>query len=286
MKKTNFSAFVALLCLLALPTLSKAQTNTSAFFDENGAYFGPDCEKDGTQYTGAYYTGVYTSPFKKYLGKTDEEIQEKLDQLWNHYFKGDNNSKVYYETNDGAYIEDINNRDVRSEGMSYGMMIAVQTNHKEEFDKLWKWTKAHMWHNPYSGGDGYFSWSVNTNGSVKDKGNAPDGEMYFMMSLLFAANRWSDEGYMKDAQTILKSCWKGNGYSLFNEQSYIIVFQPTNGNNSWSDPSYSLPAFADLFSRWSDTNKDKWTKATSATRDHLYKSSNTKIRFVLRLQQL
>ena len=273
MKKTIFSLSLA---LLLGPTFTNAADYTGNFFDADGAYYGPDCEKDGTQSTGAYYTGNYESPFKKYLGKTDEEIQEKLDALWNHYFKGDNNSKVYYETNDGAYIEDINNRDARSEGMSYGMMIAVQTNHKEEFDKLWKWTKAHMWHNPSSGGDGYFSWSVNTNGSVKDNGNAPDGEMYFMMSLLFAANRWNDEGYMKDAQAILKACWKGNGNSLFNEQSYIVTFQPTNGNNSWSDPSYSLPVFVDLFSRWSDTNKDKWTKATSATRDHLYKSSNTK----------
>jgi len=268
MKKTIFSLSLA---LLFGPSVTNAADFSGNFFDENGAYYGPDCEKDGTQSTGAYYTGNYESPFKKYLGKTDEEIQKKLDDLWNHYFKGDNNSKVYYETNDGAYIEDINNRDARSEGMSYGMMIAVQTNHKEEFDKLWKWTKAHMWHNP---GDGYFSWSVNTNGSVKDQGNAPDGELYFMMSLLFAANRWNDEGYMKDAQSILKSCWKGNGNSLFNEQSYIVTFQPSNGNNSWSDPSYSLPAFVDLFSRWSESNTDKWTKATSATRDHLYKSSN------------
>ena len=277
MNITKLSTFsLALLFGASLSTAADSKTYVGEFFDKDGAYYGPDCEKDGSQSTGAYYTGNYESPFKKYLGKTDEEIQEKLDALWNHYFKGDNNSKVYYETNDGAYIEDINNRDARSEGMSYGMMIAVQTNHKEEFDKLWKWTKAHMWHNPSSGGDGYFSWSVNTNGSVKDNGNAPDGEMYFMMSLLFAANRWNDEGYMKDAQAILKACWKGNGNSLFNEQSYIVTFQPTNGNNSWSDPSYSLPVFVDLFSRWSDTNKDKWTKATSATRDHLYKSSNTK----------
>ena len=223
--------------------------------------------------SGAYYTGDYTSPFKTYLGKTDAEIQEKLDALWNHYFKGDYNSRVYFETGDGAYIEDINNRDVRSEGMSYGMMICVQTNHKEEFDKLWKWTKAHMWHNP---GDGYFSWSVNTNGSVIDQANVPDAEIYFMMSLLFAANRWGDEGYMKDAQAILKACWKDNSNSLFNEQCYIVTFQPTIGNNSWSDPSYSLPAFVDLFARWSDTYNVKWTKATSATRNHLYKSSNTK----------
>ena len=251
-------------------------TTDEEYIEIIGAYSGPTLPtEDEQKYSGAYYTGDYTSPFKTYLGKTDEEIQAKLDQLWNHYFKGDNNSKVYYENNDGAYIEDINNSDVRSEGMSYGMMICVQTNHKEKFDKLWKWTKAHMWHNPAYGGDGYFSWQVNTNGSVKDQNCAPDGEIYFMMSLLFAANRWNDESYMKDAQAILKACWKGNGNSLFNEQSYIVTFQPTAGNNFWSDPSYSLPAYVDLFARWSMTNKDKWKKATSATRDYLYKSSNT-----------
>ncbi len=265
----------ALLLSTAAAFAAESQVYTGNFFDEDGAYFGPDCDKDGTQSTGAYYTGDYTSPFKKYLGKTDEEIQKKLDDLWNHYFKGDGNSTVYYETNEGdAYVKDIGNNDARSEGMSYGMMIAVQTNHKEEFDKLWKWTKAHMWHDPATGGDGYFSWSVETYGSVKDRGNAPDGEMYFMMSLLFAANRWNDEGYMKDAQAILKACWKGNGNSLFNEQSYIVTFQPSQGNNSWSDPSYSLPAFVDLFTRWSETNNDKWGKATEATRTHLYVSSN------------
>ena len=275
MKKQTLSLLSLALLLGASATFAgESQTYAGTFFDEDGAYYGPDCEKDGTQSTGAYYTGDYTSPFKTYLGKTDEDIQKKLDDLWNHYFKGDNNSKVYYETNDGAYIMDINNNDARSEGMSYGMMIAVQTNHKEEFDKLWKWTKAHMWHDPANGGDGYFSWSVETNGNVKDRGNAPDGEMYFMMSLLFAANRWNDEGYMKDAQAILKACWKGNGNSLFNEQSYIVTFQPSNGNNSWSDPSYSLPAFVDLFTRWSETNNDKWGKATEATRTHLYNSSN------------
>lgn len=36
---------------------------TGTFFDENGAYYGPDCENDSTQLNGSYYTGDYTSPF-------------------------------------------------------------------------------------------------------------------------------------------------------------------------------------------------------------------------------
>ena len=279
MRRTNLFIISTALCLGAFAASAMAQDSTATkssvptkFFDENGAYYGPDC--DETNYKGAYYTGDYTSPFKTILGKTDQDIKDKIDELWNHYFGGQNDKTVYYEDNDGGYIVDINNNDIRSEGMSYGMMISVQTDHKEQFGKLWNWAKKHMWKDPATGGSGYFAWQANRDGSVRDWGNAPDGEIYFMMSLLFAAHRWNDEGYMKDAQSILKACWKGNGQSLYSEQSYIATFQPSDGNNTWGDASYSLPAFVDLFSRWSDTNKDKWLKATKATRDHIYNSAN------------
>jgi len=247
--------------------------SASTFFDGD-SYFGPDC--DSKNYTGAYYTGNYTSLFKTYLGKTDEEIASKMDKLWNHYFKGNkDNEAVYFEDGSEAYIKDINNNDVRSEGMSYGMMICVQTNHKTEFDKLWKWAKNHMWHKG-DGWDGYFAWQCYDSGQQKDPNCAPDGEMYFMMSLLFAANRWHDDQYMEDAQYILKRMWDNPNHSLFNQQHNIITFQPQGNESNFSDPSYDLPAFVDLFSRWSTTNKDRWAAAAEATRTHLYKSSNTK----------
>ena len=275
MNTVKLSLFsLALLLGTSAATAADSQSYTGNFFDEKGAYYGPDCDKE-KNYSGAYYTGNYESPFKTILGKTDEEIQKKMDDLWNHYFKGDNNSKVYYDKGNEAYIKDINNNDVRSEGMSYGMMIAVQTNHKEEFDKLWNWAKNHMWHK--SGGwDGYFAWQRSESGTGGDDNCAPDGEMYFMMSLLFAANRWDDSKYMDDAQYILKKMWDNGQHSLFNPQHYVITFQPQGNENNFSDPSYDLPAYVDLFARWSTTNQDKWSKAAKATRDHLYKSSNTK----------
>ncbi|MBQ3716638.1 MAG: glycoside hydrolase [Fibrobacter sp.] len=257
---------------MAQETTAAATSVPTKFFDENGAYYGPDCDKD-KNYSGAYYTGDYTSAFKKYLGKTDEEIQEKMDALWNHYFKGDDNSKVFYDKGNEGYIKDINNNDVRSEGMSYGMMIAVQTGHKEEFDKLWNWAKNHMWH---KGGDwdGYFAWQRNDSGTGGDDNCAPDGEMYFMMSLLFAANRWDDDQYRKDAHYIMDKMWNNPSHKLFNQGNYIIVFQPLGSGNDFSDPSYDLPAYLELFSRWAEKDTDKWKRAVSAARDHLYVSSN------------
>ena len=283
MRRTK-NAIKAALCLGFFMASAMAQESTTAtatataasvptkFFDEKGAYYGPDCDKD-KNYSGAYYTGDYTSAFKKYLGKTDEEIQKKMDDLWNHYFKGDNNSKVFYDKGNEGYIKDINNNDVRSEGMSYGMMIAVQTNHQEEFDKLWNWAKNHMWH---KGGDwdGYFAWQRGESGTGGDDNCAPDGEMYFMMSLLFAANRWDNEQYWKDAQYIMDKMWNNPSHKLFNQGNYIIVFQPLGNGNDFSDPSYDLPAYLELFSRWAEKDTDKWKKAVTAARDHLYVSSN------------
>ena len=242
---------------------------SSEYCDESGAYFGPTQEDNN--YSGAYYTGYYTSPFKTRLGKTDEEINDKLGQLWNHYFKGDANSKLYYDNGNEAYILDTAENYVTSEGMSYGMMIAVQTNHKSEFDKLWAWMKNHMWR---KGGawDGYFARMRQRDGSGSEDMCCPVAEMYTMMSLIFAANRWNDSAYMDEAQYILKKMWDNPNYSLFNSQAYVITFMPTV---SFSNPSYDLPAFLELFSRWSDTNRNKWAMATQATRNHLYKSSNT-----------
>ena len=272
MKSTKLCAFS--LSLLFSAAMATAANTAGNFFDENGAYYGPDCEKDGSQFNGAYYTGNYESPFKTYLGKTDAEIKEKMDAMWEHYFKGDNNSKVFFDNGNEGYIKDINNNDVRSEGMSYGMMIAVQTGHKEEFDKLWKWAKNHMWH---KGGDwdGYFAWQRNDSGMGGDDNCAPDGEMYFMMSLLFAANRWDDDQYRKDALYIMDKMWNNPSHKLFNQGNYIIVFQPLGNGNDFSDPSYDLPAYLELFSRWAEKDTDKWKKAVTAARDHLYKSSNT-----------
>ncbi|HND47878.1 MAG TPA: glycosyl hydrolase family 8, partial [Anaerolineales bacterium] len=114
----------------------------------------------------AFETGVYPNLFKDYLGKSDEEIQAKIDSAFHQLFYGDDaTERVYYPVgSDMAYISDIANEDVRSEGMSYGMMIAVQLNKKEEFDRLWKWTKTYMYQKD-GGYKGYFAWHCKTDGT-------------------------------------------------------------------------------------------------------------------------
>lgn len=79
---------------------------------------------------GAFYTGKYRNLFKE-LGFSEDEINAKLEETWSDLFYGDPNVRIYYPLDeDKSYILDTGNLDVRSEGMSYGMMMAVQMNKK------------------------------------------------------------------------------------------------------------------------------------------------------------
>jgi hypothetical protein len=69
-------------------------------------------------------------------GHSQKEIVAKIQAAFQQLFHGDKDTQtVYYSAGQNAngpltYICDINNNDVRSEGMSYGMMIAVQLNQR------------------------------------------------------------------------------------------------------------------------------------------------------------
>ena len=232
---------------------------------------------------GAFETGIYPNLFKDYLGKSDAEIQGKLEAVFEQLFYGDNTTeRVYYPVgSDMAYISDIANQDVRTEGMSYGMMIAVQLNKKEEFDRLWKWTKTYMYQSE-GGYKGYFAWQCKTDGTPLATNPASDGEEWFVMALFFADGRWgSGEGlynYRAEAQAILKTALHDEdrgllATDLFDAETYQVVFVPQLGQNSqFTDPSYHLPHYYQLWSIWADQDNEFWASAAEASRQYLPKA--------------
>jgi oligosaccharide reducing-end xylanase len=162
---------------------------------------------------GAFKTGQYRDLFAE-QGHPPAESQAKIDKAFQQLFHGNALSeRVYFEAGSNgngplAYITDWANNDARTEGMSYGMMIAVQTDKKREFDALWNWSNAYMLiTDPKNPNVGYFAWSMNTDGSPRSTGPAPDGEEYYAMALLFAANRWGNGqgiyNYQEQANRIL-----------------------------------------------------------------------------------
>lgn len=241
-------------------------------------------ENSGDNLTGAYYTNEYRNLFNEYLGVSQQQTDQRIEQIWNHFFVNEK-TRVYYENSDNtAYIYDTGNRDVRSEGMSYGMMICVQLDKQAEFDKLWRWAKKYML---YSTGkrSGYFAWQCKTNGDKmgKEPSCAPDGEIYFITSLFFASHRWGDGGaynYNQEAQKILKDIMSKDGsqdiYNMFNADSKLVTFVPEREMYSYTDPSYNLPAFFELWALWADTNKEFWAQTPDASRRLLVNASHKK----------
>ena len=152
---------------------------------------------------GAFETRKYRNLFVE-MGYSKQAVDAKLQEVFNDVFYGPN--KVYFEVGDSmAYVSDIKNHDARTEGMSYGLMLAVQFDKKDIFDRLWRWSKKYMQHQEGQR-EGYFAWSCKVDGTQNSAGAASDGELYFITALIFASNRWGNDtgiNYKAEAQRIL-----------------------------------------------------------------------------------
>lgn len=226
---------------------------------------------------GAADTGRYRNLFAE-MGHGQTEIDARRESIFNDLFFGER--KVYFEVGDSmAYVSDIKNHDVRTEGMSYGLMAAVQFGRKDIFDRLWRWSKKHMQHQ--SGPrEGYFAWSCATDGTPNSHGAASDGELYFVTSLIFASNLWGDNtgiNYKAEARRILDLSMQKSGMEhaapLINLEHKLITFTPDNWGGTFTDPSYHVPAFYEVWARWADDGRAAfWRECAARSRSYLHKA--------------
>ncbi len=231
---------------------------------------------------GAFETHQYRNLFAE-LGYKKADIDKKLKEVFNEVFFGKN--KVYFEVGDSmGYISDVKNHDVRTEGMSYGLMIAVQMNRKDIFDRLWKWGKKYM-QNQSGPWQGYFAWSCKTDGTRNSNGAASDGELYYITSLIFASNRWGNDtgiNYLKEAQYILNCSMQKAGMDrttpLVDLRHQLITFTPDrNWGSTFTDPSYHVPAFYEVWAKWANDGRSTfWNECAQKSREYLHKCVNEK----------
>jgi oligosaccharide reducing-end xylanase len=249
---------------------------------------------------GAHATGNYRNLFAE-AGHSQKDIRQKIDSAFQQLFHGDPSTQtVYYDagTNaDGprAFITDIKHRDVRSEGLSYGMIIAVKVNKKAEFDAIWNWSKTYLYvaetnHPSY----GFFTWQARTNGVRMSQFVAPDGEEYYVTALYFASHRWGNGqgiyNYQAQADELLSRMrhrgiitgsvhmpWRNTNRSvtagpLFQAEHKMVLFSPSSERTPFTDPSYHLPAFYELWSRWGPReDAEFWKQAADVSRDYFVK---------------
>ncbi|QKJ30731.1 glycoside hydrolase [Mucilaginibacter mali] len=209
--------------------------------------------------------------FFREAGYRQADIDKKVAKAYHDVFEGPN--RVYFPVGDTmAYVSDLKNHDARTEGLSYGMMIAVQLNKKEVFDRIWRWSKKYLQHQD-GPREAYFAWSINPQTLKKNsEGSASDGELYFVTDLLFAANRWGNKtgiNYYLEARRILDAMWKKNGngniYNIINTAHKQISFVPEGGGYNWTDPSYHLSAFMEVWALYAKDRHEQFYKDCADT---------------------
>lgn len=138
---------------------------------------------------------------------------------------------------------------------------------------------------------GYFSWSMRTDGTVNDEMPAPDGEEYFATALYFASGRWGNGngiynyrseadrivGDMKNRGLISGRTSRGprNTGEIFNPEYKMVRFTPVVGNHDYTDPSYHLPAFYELWAMWGPpADRAFWEQAAAASRDFFQRAAH------------
>lgn len=223
-----------------------------------------------------------TSKFAE-LGYDQADIDARLNDIFETIFHGSEDETFYYENEDGTgYLVDTGNDDVRTEGMSYGMMIAVQLDHKDIFDRIWAWVYKYMLIQEGKNA-GYFRWSCQLDGTPNSEGSAPDGEEFFALTLLFAEKKWGNgEGefnYGEQGRNILRHMvHNGDDGSddekMFNPETTYIKFV---ADMEISDPSYHLPHFYEVYSQLGNPeDKEFFAKAADESRKYLLTAMDEK----------
>jgi oligosaccharide reducing-end xylanase len=226
----------------------------------------------------------YPNAFRDVLGKTDVEIAAKIAATFDQLFHGAGNQTIYFpEGTDQAYIQDVLHGDVRTEGIGLGMMVTVQLNKRDEFDKLWRYAKTRL--DAGGAAAGYFKSRCDTPTGAIDCLD-PYGQQQFLMALLLAKERWVEplpggHDYGADAIKLLdvmRYKQDANGgivdgvTNMFDATTRLAFDEPDVGSANTGRPSIALPAYYDL---WAQATGDPyWTNAASSARAYLQRSAH------------
>jgi endoglucanase len=150
---------------------------------------------------------------------------------------------------------EIDNGATVSEGIAYGMLIAVYMNDQPLFDGLLKY-----WKNNSAGGM-LMTWKI-PGGS----GSATDSDEDAAFALIQASKQWGGS-YLNDAKALLAQMASSDIEANTN------VLKPGNqfGGSDLTNPSYFAPAYYRLFASVDTANASKWNGVVTSTYQFLNK---------------
>ncbi len=169
----------------------------------------------------AGYTGART---------VDEAILDQEYAYWKaHHFR---------DCGDGSACVPRDEGDCISEGVGYGMLLAVAFDDQAAFDKLWKYYSSHK------NTQGVMDWQTSACGEVIGSGSATDGELDAAMALIQANCRWGGT-YGGDADTLIGAILNSEVETCSNRT--VLKGGTGFGACAQTNPSYFAPGYFKVF---------------------------------------
>jgi endo-1,4-beta-D-glucanase Y len=153
-----------------------------------------------------------------------------------------------------------------SEGMGYGMLIAVYLNDQQLFEAFWQYVTLHL------NANGLMDWEIAPEGSVTGTGGATDGDEDMAFALVMADRQWGrgnlTESYLDSARRLIDAIWT---HEVDHEHGDVLL-----PGDSWSadaplNPSYFAPAYFRTFG--AVTGKvAEWNRVVASSYDVIERS--------------
>jgi len=166
----------------------------------------------------------------------------------------------FRDCNDGTACIPRDEGDCISEGIGYGMLLAVGNDDQDAFDKLWAYYERHK--NPR----GVMNWQTNACGNVIGQGSATDGELDAAMALIQANCKWGGN-YRNEAVELITAI-RTTEVTFCNNQTVLMPGDGFGGCNR-TNPSYFAPGYYKVFqtvtgdTTWGNLANDSYTLLAS-----------------------
>lgn len=192
---------------------------------------------------------IITIIFLTGCGNAHKKIEGKSTYGSNYYTYWEKKYVVNVNSSMSRVVNPENNKITVSEGMGYGLLFSAAYDDKNQFDKLWNYTKSYLDNN------GLMNWKINSNGSILGYGSASDADEDIAYALLLAAEKWPNAGYNKEAAKMIEAI-----KDVEISKDYILLPGDSWGNNHPFNPSYVSPYYYYKFASFYDSEKSYWEK--------------------------
>ncbi|WP_027630840.1 glycosyl hydrolase family 8 [Ruminiclostridium cellobioparum] len=133
--------------------------------------------------------------------------------------------------------------DTVSEGLGYGMILAVYFGEQSLFDDLYRYVKLFL------NSNGLMSWHIDSSGNIVGTdgiGAATDADEDIAIALVFAHKKWGSNGsiqYESEAKNYISKIFT----KMVEQGTYVLKPGDTFGGSNCTNPSYFAPAWYRIF---------------------------------------